>query len=162
MQIGFWKRARAGLLIGVLSGLLVAPAPALAAAPQEPGRLAVPGEALAQFFGPGPCFGLGSGGLTGAGLLIGGLGQLYSLGAGGFYSPYYQPAYGSFGIGTVSGFLNFSGGQPSPLAFLAGSPFCVGLGLSGGVLSTAPFVLFDSGLPPFGPIPLGPGGFLRR
>jgi len=135
MSSGFWKRASASLTVGALTALLASPLASLASPAEQGG-------------GFGQCLTLGSGGLQGAGTQSIGLGQVYTLGAGGFYGPSYSPVYSGYGLGTVSGFENFSGGQPSRLATLAGSPYCQGLGLTVPAPTGAPYVVRDFGTTP--------------
>ncbi len=135
MKVRLWRHA---LLGGALAVITLWPV-ATHAAPADGLGPAAAGEPVHQFFGGGggaqTCFALGSGGLTGSAAAFGGVNQLASLGSGAWYGPSYAPAYGNFGIGTVGGFLNYSGGQPSPFAVLAGSPYCAGLPF-GGVTTT--------------------------
>jgi hypothetical protein len=147
MSSGFWKRASASLTVGALTALLASPLVSLAS-PAEPARLVPASPSLEQGHGFGQCLTLGSGGLQGAGTQSIGLGQIYSLGAGGFYGPSYSPVYSGYGLGTVSGFQNFSGGQPSRLATLAGSSYCQGLGLNVPAPTGAPFLVRDFGTTP--------------
>ena len=165
MSSGLWKRASASLTAGALTALLASPFVTLAS-PAEPARLLPASRELEQGLGFGQGFGighgfgigqgsgigscltLGGGGLTGAATQSGGLSQIYGLGAGGFYGPSSNPVYGSYGLGTVSGFQNFSGGQPSRLATLAGSAFCQGLGLNVPAPTGGPYLVRDFGTTP--------------
>jgi hypothetical protein len=148
MKFGVWKRIGASLLVGALAVIASSPLAALAAAPSDAIGIVPPGEALPQLGGQNDCT-LLAGGLTGA-LQSGGISQLASLGAGGFYGPYYNPAFGTFGLGSFGGFMNFSGGQPSRSASVSAFPQCQGLlGTTGagGVARGRPFVVRD-----FGPV----------
>ncbi len=146
MSSGFWKRASASLVAGALAAVLAAPLSGQAFGTSEVSRLTPP--PAPEQIGPAACLVLGSGGLTGAGLRSVGLSQVTSFGSGGFYGPYYNPAFTANGYGTVSGFLSFTGGQPSPLAVTLGSALCQGLGLTAPAPSGGPFVLRDWGLVP--------------
>jgi len=87
---------------------------------------------------------------------------VFSFGAGGFYGTYYNPAYSSYGLGTMGTFLNYSGGQPSTLATLSGSPYCAGMGIVAPTPTGGPFVVRDFGLsssPVFGYQGAGYGTF---
>jgi hypothetical protein len=175
MNSGFWKRASASLVAGALTAFLAAPVAQVAASPADPARIGLPGSEVGQFFGQaqGQCLALGGGGLTGAGLQQGsGLARLGSLGSGAFYGPYHSPVYGSYGIGRIGGFLNYSGGQPSQLGTLAGSPLCAGLNITVPAPTGGAFVVRDWGTTPssvlgfqgagfgaFGMSPFGAGGF---
>jgi hypothetical protein len=133
-----------------------------------------PAPVVGQFIGSGglaQCGALGGGGLTSAGLQSGGLSQIYGFGAGSFYGPYSNPAYSSYGFGTIGGFLDFRTGQPSALAAFAASPYCQGLGINAPAPTGGAFVVRDFGLFPspisgfvgagygsFGMSPFGMGG----
>jgi hypothetical protein len=97
MRPRFWTRWGVGVAAGVLVALTAAPASGHA-------------RELEQFL-PYPVCAVSGGGLTGAGNAVG-QSQILSFGAGGFYGPYYSPAFGSVGLGTIGGFLNFTGGLP--------------------------------------------------
>ncbi len=162
MSSGFWKRASVSLAAGALAAVVASPLASLAASPGAVASVLPPGSQVAQFAGAAQCLALGGGGLTSAGLQQGGLGRVYSFGAGGFYGPYYNPAYSSLGLGTIGTFLNFSGGQPSALASLSGSPYCAGLGIVAPAPTGGPFVVRDFGLtstPLFGFSGAGLGSF---
>jgi hypothetical protein len=146
MRSGFWKRARVSLVAGALAAIVVSPLASLAASPGAMASVLPLQPQIAQFHGIASCQALGGGGQASSGLQQGGLSSVYSFGAGGFYSPYYNPAYSSYGLGTMGTFLNYSGGQPSPLASLAGSPYCAGLGIVAPAPTGAPFVVRDFGL----------------
>ena len=146
MSSAFWKRASVSLAAGALAAVLGSPLASLAAAPESVARVLPPGPEVAQFFGSGQCVSLGGGGLTSAGLQQGGLSRIFSFGAGSFYNPYYNPAYSSYGLGTTGTFLNFTGGQQSPLAMLSGTPYCAGLGIAPPAPTGGPFVVRDFGL----------------
>ena len=146
MSSGYWKRATVSLVAGALAAVAASPLTSLAASPVA--SVVAPGPQVAQFHGSGQCQLLGGGGLTSAGLQSGGLSQVYTLGAGAFYGPYYSPVYSGLGIGTIDNFLNFSAGQPSPLATLAASPLCQGLGITVPAPSGGPFVVRNFGLVP--------------
>ncbi|HLH27028.1 MAG TPA: hypothetical protein VK066_31285 [Chloroflexota bacterium] len=146
MSSGIWKRASVSLVAGALAAVIASPLASLAASPAVVASVLPPAPDPAQFGGFAQCQALGGGGLMSAGLQQGGLSQVYSFGAGSFYGPYYNPAYSSYGLGTVGTFLNFSGGQPSPLATLVGSPYCQGLGIVAPAPTGGPFVVRDFGL----------------
>lgn len=146
LSSAFWKRASVSLAAGALAAVLAAPIASLAASPGVVASVLPPGPEVAQFLGSGQCVSLGGGGLTSAGLQQGGLSRIYSFGAGGFYNPYYNPSYSSYGLGTVGTFLNFTGGQQSPLAVLSGSPYCAGLGINAPAPTGGAFVVRDFGL----------------
>jgi hypothetical protein len=160
LSSAFWTRASVSLVAGALAAVLASPLASLAASPGTLASVLPPGPETAQFAGASQCVALGGGGLTSAGLQQGGLSRIFSFGAGGFYSPYYNPAYSSFGLGTVGTFLNFTGGQQSPLAVLSGTPYCAGLGITPPAPTGGPFLVRDFGLltsPLFGF--QGAGGF---
>jgi hypothetical protein len=172
MSSGFWKRASASLIAGALTAFLASPLTTLAASPPVPASLLPATPGAEQLAGLGQCVALGGGGLTGAGVQSIGLSQIYPFGAGGFYGPHYDPVYSSYGLGTASGFLNYSGGQPSRLATLAGSPLCQGAGLTVPAPTGGAFVVRDWGTTPssvlgfvgagrgaFGASPFGTGAF---
>jgi hypothetical protein len=172
MSSGFWKRASASLVAGALTAFLASPLATLAASPAVPASLLPATSGTEQLAGLGQCVALGGGGLTGAGVQSIGLSQIYPFGAGGFYGPHYDPVYSSYGLGTASGFLNYSGGQPSRLATLAGSPLCQGAGLTVPAPTGGAFVVRDWGTTPssvlgfvgsgrgaFGASPFGTGAF---
>src|SRR5579883_124919 len=115
MSSGIWKRASVSLVAGALAAVIASPLASLAASPAVVASVLPPAPDPAQFGGFAQCQALGGGGLMSAGLQQGGLSQVYSFGAGSFYGPYYNPAYSSYGLGTVGTFLNFSGGQPRRL-----------------------------------------------
>jgi len=146
MSSGFWKRASVSLVTGALAALMLAPLASLAASPGLVASVLPLQPQIAQLGGVGSCQALGGGGQTSAGLLNGGLSRIYSFGAGGFYGSYYNPAYSSYGLGTMGTFLNYSGGQPSALAALSGSPYCAGLGIAAPAPTGAPFVVSNFGL----------------
>jgi hypothetical protein len=128
MKVGLWKRT---LLAGALSLLALWPV-AGHASPSDSLGMTGAADPVYQFnTGAASCIGLGSGGLVGAGVASGGINRLAGLGSGGWYGPYYNPAYGSLGFGTYGSFMNFSGGQPSPFATLGGSPYCAGVPITG-------------------------------
>ncbi|HLI28382.1 MAG TPA: hypothetical protein VKZ60_15020 [Chloroflexota bacterium] len=135
MRPRFWTRLGVGMAAGALVALTAAPATSHA-------------RDLEQFL-PYPVCAVSGGGLTGAGNAVG-QSQILSFGAGGFYGPYYSPVFGSVGLGTIGGFLNFTGGLP-----FCTSPF-------GAVQYTsAPFVLSSLGptpgtLTPWPALPWGP------
>ena len=171
MSSGFWKRASASLVAGALTAFLASPLTTLAASPAVPASV-LPPRGVEQLAGLGQCIALGGGGLTGAGVQSTGLAQIYPFGAGGFYGPSYDPVYSSYGLGTVSGFLNYSGGQPSRLATLAGSPLCQGAGITVPAPTGGAFLVRDFGTTPssvlgfvgagrgsFGASSFGAGGF---
>ncbi|MBX5490336.1 MAG: hypothetical protein IRZ14_04200 [Chloroflexi bacterium] len=115
----FWTRLSVGMAAGALVALTAMPSAGFA-------------RELEQFV-PYPSCAVSGGGLTGAGNAVG-QSQIFSFGAGGFYGPYYSPVFGSVGLGTIGGFLNFTGGLP-----FCTSPF-------GTVqYSSAPFVLSSLG-----------------
>jgi hypothetical protein len=146
MSSGLWKRAGISLVAGALAAVVASPLAGLAASPGTVARVLPLAPPVAQHGGAAQCLALGSGGLTGAGLQQGGLGRVFSFGAGGFYGPYYNPAYSSFGLGTVGTFLDFRGGQPSPLATLSGTPYCAGLGIVAPAPTGSPYIVRDFGL----------------
>jgi hypothetical protein len=144
MKVGSWKRT---LLAGALSVAAMWPV-ATYAAPSDTLDPLGPGQGVSQFGfgGGGTCFGLGGGSVIGPGVAFGSITQTAGLGSGGFYGGYSNPAYGTQGIGSFGGgFLNFTGGQPSPFASLAGSPYCAGLGLAGTTVNTRPCVVGAAG-----------------
>jgi hypothetical protein len=142
----FWKRASVGLVAGALAAVVASPVSSLAASPGTVASVLPPGPEVAQFAGASQCVALGGGGLTSAGLQQGGMSRIYGFGAGSFYNPHYNPVYSSYGLGTASTFLNFQGGQPSPLASLSGSPYCAGLGIAPPVPTGGAFIVRDFGL----------------
>ena len=166
MKVGSWKRS---LLAGALAALALAPL-AAHAAPTD--AVSAPNAGpVNQWFGlPPTCQTLGSPGLGGSALGFGGLSQISTLGSGGMYGPYYNPAYGSQGLGSfVGSFMNYSGGQPSPFAVAAGSPYCAGMNFGGVAnLTTTPCVVqswgtyatngFQQSI--YGPQPLGGVNFM--
>jgi hypothetical protein len=149
MKVGSWTRT---LLAGALAVAALWPV-ATYAAPNDTVDSLGPGQAVSQFGfgggggGGGTCFSLGGGSVIGPGVAFGSFTQTTSLGSGGFYGGYTNPAYGTQGIGSFGGgFLNFTGGQPSPFASLAGSPYCAGVGLPGTtLLNTTPCVVNAAG-----------------
>lgn len=129
-----WTRLGAGLAAGALIALGAAPAALAARELPDTAALLSPGAAVEQLgFSPYPQCAVSGGGSTGI-FNNGGQTQVFSFGAGGFHSPYYSPSYGSFGVGTIGGFLNFTGGVP-----FCASPF------SNVQYSTAPFVINSLG-----------------
>jgi hypothetical protein len=160
MKVGSWKRT---LLAGALAVAALWPV-ATYAAPTDTVDSLGPGQAVSQFGfgggGGGACFALGGGSVIGPGVAFGSFNQTASLGAGGFYGGYTNPAYGTQGIGSFGGgFLNFIGGQPSPFASLAGSPYCAGLGLTGTTLNATPCIVNAAGQFFNGGGGFGVGGF---
>jgi len=134
MKIGSWKRT---LLAGALGVAALWPV-ATYAAPIDTLDTLGPGQPVSQFGfgfgggGGGACSALGGGSVIGPGVAFGSFTQTASLGSGGYYGGYTNPAYGTQGIGSFGGgFLNFMGGQPSQFASLAGSPYCAGMNLAG-------------------------------
>jgi hypothetical protein len=153
MKSGLWKRAGVALVAGALAWISYSPAMAapLDLTGSAPGA-DVPGQVFGGFGGfggGGACFPLGGVGLAGSAVQAGfpGAGALGSFGSGGFYGPYYEPAYGNNGYGFVGAFLNYTGGQPTAQALLAGSPQCVGqnLATAAPTATTAPFVISNLG-----------------
>jgi hypothetical protein len=149
MKVGSWKRT---LLAGALSTVALWPIATYAApadAVDPPGA----GPSVAQFFGGGfggggfgGCQALGGGSVVGPGVAFGSITQTASLGSGGYYGGYANPAYGTQGIGSFGGgFLNFTGGQPSPFASLAGSPYCAGQAFGGTTIGANPCVISPTG-----------------
>ena len=134
----FWTRLGAGLIAGALVALA---APLSTAARELPATAALlpPPAVAAQltFTNYNNCM-VSGGGYTGAGNSSQyGQGQVLSFGSGGFANPYYSPTFGSFGVGTIGGFLNFPNGLP----------YCTSA--NGTVqYSGAPYVLSSLGIQP--------------
>ncbi len=88
MSSRFWKRASVSVVAGALAAVAASPLASRAASPGAVASVLPPGSDPAQFGAAAQCQALGGGGLMSAGLQSGGLGQVFSLGAGGFYGPY--------------------------------------------------------------------------
>ena len=112
MTARFWTRLGAGFVAGALIALGTAAAPVAAREYATPAALLPTGAVVEQLgFYPYPSCAVSGGGLTGGQNNLG-QSQVLSFGAGGFHSPYYSPSYGSYGLGSIGGFLNFTGGLP--------------------------------------------------
>jgi hypothetical protein len=144
MKPGFRKRAAASLLAVALAAT-TSPFVTHAASPAELIGAVSPADGPHQFTNPSACLALGGNSLGAVTADSSGLGRIFSLGSGGFYGGYSTPAYSSFGLGTVGGYMQFTGGSPTYASLLAGSPYCAGLNLAqfGNTGTTGTFLLRD-------------------